>query len=159
MTLKDRLRELQCSHAGEIDWQRRRDDWLSEIESLYTEVKTWLAGFRDEGLIELDDSQQVHISEPYIGDYDAPKLIVVFPGDESIEIIFEPVGRNVVGALGRIDVYPRGMYGEKYMLILVRREEGPPIWEAWKSKYSPGKRPFDKGVLEEIIEAWLNTFA
>ncbi|HUY87431.1 MAG TPA: hypothetical protein VMV10_01725 [Pirellulales bacterium] len=155
MSLKDRLKEVQESHREDVDWEQRKDEWVNNVNRLYHEVKEWLDGLKNEDLMSFDTHSVVR-SEPMIGDYQIPQLILALPKEPSIEIVFDPIGRNVVGALGRVDVYPRGLYGQKYMLILVDRANAGTVWELWKSKYARDRRPFDKQALEEIIEEWLN---
>ncbi|HVC95993.1 MAG TPA: hypothetical protein VND64_20055 [Pirellulales bacterium] len=156
MALTDRLREIQSSQKTDVNWDQRKLEWLADVGRLFANVKQWLAEMRQQGLIQVDDSGTTDLREEHLGSYQAPRLEISVPGTESFKIVFEPVGRYILGARGRVDVYPRGLYGRKYMLILVERDDGQCVWELWKSKYARDKRAFDKQALEDIIEEWLN---
>jgi hypothetical protein len=61
--------------------------------------------------------------------YTAPGLVMEF-GDEGI--VFDPIGAMIVGAMGRVDVYPRGSRSRAVMFILAGSVQSP-VWEIWRS--------------------------
>ena len=95
----------------------------------------------------------IPISEEPLGVYEIDTLEIT-AGDETV--VFEPFGRNVIGALGRIDVYLRGFKSDAQLLLRLANLEGEGYrWELWKSKFSGSRIPFDKGCLENLLNELL----
>jgi hypothetical protein len=102
---KDSLRELfhekkQRAEAVNVDWAAKRDAWIQTVKDLYRKIEDdFLSGTKGE--IEIARTEKTVI-EAYIGEYRIPELILRV-GDE--QATFSPVGVNVVGAKGRIDLH------------------------------------------------------
>ncbi|NLX14938.1 MAG: hypothetical protein GXY44_14990 [Phycisphaerales bacterium] len=79
-----------------IDWDKRKQTWCGLVAELMREIKTW-AG--EEGW--LVQERQKQITEEHLGTYSVPELTIKTPGGY---VVAEPVGRNIVGADGRIDI-------------------------------------------------------
>ncbi len=82
--------------ATKADWERRRDDWLAKLRDLIDSIKSWAEQRR-----WLVDEQEKVIEEDHIGRYPVPTLFIQAPGGK---ILVEPVGCNIIGAQGRVDI-------------------------------------------------------
>jgi hypothetical protein len=78
------------------DWRRKRDDWLAKVGDLMDSIKAW-AGQRRWFV----DEQEKAIVEDHIGPYTVPILFIQAPAGK---IHVEPIGCNIVGAEGRVDI-------------------------------------------------------
>jgi hypothetical protein len=112
--LKDFLREkTERSTASGIDWISKRDAWIKAVERLYETIATDYLDFAAVGdAIAVDRSRMKPVREMYVGDYRIPEMTVTV-GDE--QVVFTPMGLNVVGAQGRVDV--QGERGEASLVL------------------------------------------
>lgn len=81
-----------------IDWKERKEQWIKSIDEYFTQVESYFTKYEDSVIIE---EKKYSINEEYLGSYETKKLIVKFNNDT---VTFTPVGRNVIGAKGRIDM-------------------------------------------------------
>ena len=94
--LEQKLKRLaEASAAQQEDWDKVRDEWIAEVERLYGDVKSWVETWVEKGYLSVRQSNIV-LSEEHLGDYEMPQLELT-AGSESI--VFEPVGRHILGAL------------------------------------------------------------
>ncbi|MBM4029537.1 MAG: hypothetical protein FJ280_29685 [Planctomycetes bacterium] len=82
--------------AARIDWERRRDDWLVKLRELMDSIKTWAERRR-----WFVDEHEKTIEEDDVGKYTVPTLFIQAP---SGKIVVEPIGCNIIGAQGRVDI-------------------------------------------------------
>jgi hypothetical protein len=98
-----------------VDWNKERDDWLTYLNALYQDIDTFLKPYIDSNRIN-SQYQEIELNEPDIGVYKAPRLILKIGRQE---VIFDPIGTNLIGNKGRVDVLgPAG----KARLILISRD-------------------------------------
>lgn len=88
-----------------VDWEQKRDDWLNHLDEFYDVVKRLLGNYIEQKKISTNCSKK-WINEEHIGDYEAPSLEVQIG---AARIVFDPVGTNLIGARGRVDMH--GPYG------------------------------------------------
>lgn len=114
------LREQQRStEEQKQDWDRRRQQFLTETQVLLGRIKEWLQPLAGKGLVHFSDTTSV-LDEWHAGHYTAAGLVAKFGG---AEVRFVPVGAEIVGALGRVDVEgPKG-----HVSLLLRSEMTRPI--------------------------------
>ena len=79
-----------------IDWDRKRDDWLAKVRDLIDSIKAWAEQRR----WFVDEHEKV-IEEDHIGRYPVPTLFIQAPNGK---ILVEPIGCNIIGAQGRVDI-------------------------------------------------------
>ena len=110
--LNDFFREKHA-HAGaeNIDWERKKLDWIAAIEHLYDEIKRLLSAPIENGSVIVDSRPKI-ITEDFMGTYTVPELVLRV-GEEIA--VFSPKGRNIVGASGRIDLI--GEMGEATLVL------------------------------------------
>jgi hypothetical protein len=80
----------------QVDWEQKRDDWLAKLRDLMDSIKSWAEQRR-----WFVDEQEKTIEEDHIGQYGVPTLFIQAP---SGKIHVEPIGCNIIGAQGRVDI-------------------------------------------------------
>lgn len=83
-----------------LDVEPRRQWWLSKVEALFDEVKSWLNPLIEDGTLKYETSE-VSINEEWIGHY-TTKSATIRLGMEKLEMM--PVGTIILGSFGRIDL-------------------------------------------------------
>lgn len=152
MTLEEKLKRLAEKAAEDkVDWEARKSEWISYVNQLYSEIESWLALWIERGYLTVTRTPTPKWEDP-LGDYMIDTLEIT-AGDQTV--VLEPFGRNVLGALGRIDIYLRGFKSDAQMLLLLPALDGTQRWELWKSRYSGSRHPFDKERLERLLNEWL----
>lgn len=107
--------------AAQVDWERRRDDWLARLRDLMDAIKSWAEQRR-----WFVDEQEKTIEEDRVGRYTVPTLFIQAP---SGKIHVEPIGCDIVGAQGRVDIESFPTLN-RLLLILVKG--------SWKIKTDSG---------------------
>jgi hypothetical protein len=94
----DRL--TQDAPEADSAWVAMRHEWLQHVEDFFQTVQTFLKTYIDQGKVSISFSDKT-IFEDHIGEY-VVKAAIVRIG--SSEVKFEPIGTNLIGARGRIDM-------------------------------------------------------
>lgn len=113
----------------EID-EAGRDTYLARVKSLFDEVRSWLDGT---GLSAKEES--VELWEERYGKYTAPVLKLLDGRGRRVAHL-NPVGANIIGAHGRVD-----LIGTLAKEILVYLTDGGPVFST--------KIKVGEGVIEE----------
>jgi hypothetical protein len=124
-TLNEFLRKKRDEASSpDIDWNAKKAEWITAVEQLYE----FLTGSL---LKESIDEKTVHVSEvskqiteEYIGTYAIPELRLKIGNDL---VVFSPMGVNVVGAQGRVDVR-----GDRDTVTLIRDMTPASPSQQWK---------------------------
>ena len=82
--------------AKSIDWVAKRKDWCQAIAALTSNIRMWSEN--ENWLVTRQDKE---LTEEHLGTYKVPELTIKTPGGH---LTVEPVGRNIVGAEGRVDI-------------------------------------------------------
>ena len=101
-----------------IDWNARRDAYLTAVDDLYRRIEAMLAQPVRQGDATLRREPR-QITENYLGTYDVHDLILEV-GNEHVR--FVPRGRNIVGAAGRVDVLGDG--GDATLIVQAVEDGG-----------------------------------
>jgi hypothetical protein len=128
-----------------IDWDGRVATWLSSINKLFEEIKTWLKPFEEDGLLKIKDDKVIRLNEEFIGSYDAKRLDIYFGNDI---VSLTPMGTLILGSHGRID-----MTGPKGEIMIIE-----PEWDDWKFVRRTSKRETwevndesFKAIIQELV--------
>lgn len=97
---------------SKIDWESKKNDWLSFLDILYKKFEESLKEYIDKGIIRIE-YDEVQLEEEYIGPYIANAMDIHIGGEH---IRLKPIGTNLIGAKGRVDMV--GRVGS-IMLVLV----------------------------------------
>lgn len=81
-----------------IDWSEKKDFFIKEMENFYSQVNKFVEPYKEKISINHEDYT---INEDYIGSYQTKKMILRIKNNE---IIFTPIGANLISAWGRIDM-------------------------------------------------------
>ena len=115
--LTDFLHAKAKSGHGDVDWVQRRVEWQKAIDGLFSRIVDYLSAAVQDGSVKVGYQPKL-ITEEFLGTYETHELVLQV-GDESV--VFSPKGRNIVGAMGRVDL--RGEAGEA-TLVLIPDEDG-----------------------------------
>ena len=141
-----RLAEFLKERKGLTEEVKKRSQetlaqWKQAIDVLFSQIDTWLEVAKHEGLIVKRTEAAKEITERLLGTYTVPIMEISF-ADKTIRL--EPVGRNIVGAFGRIDVFsPAGMH----MLVKLGPEK-----DDW---YLVDKEGTKRRLTRELFEDFL----
>ncbi len=127
-------------------------EWLAEIDRTLNETKFWFKPYIESGIFRIVE-KEIFITEEYLGAYRTKQLEYEFG---TFRLVFEPMGRNIFGASGRIDVYLRGNKVDKYMIVLLETEEGIRKWFLSPFKDKSIRIEFNKANMEKLIEDWID---
>jgi hypothetical protein len=135
-------KKKQSDDGGGIDWDARRDTSLTAVNGLYQQIETILADPIAKKTIMMERRKK-NLAENYIGTYAADDLILLIGGEQ---VRFSPVGRNVVGASGRVDVV-----GDRDSAVLIAQIDGR--W-GFVTARQPTLRvvPFDEPALTKVLQ-------
>jgi hypothetical protein len=86
--------------AAGVDWEKRKAEWLNGITILYADIRALLHASIDQGVVKLHENK-IEVAEDFIGTYEAKELRLAVGADR---VVFTPVGANVFGAQGRVDL-------------------------------------------------------
>lgn len=154
-SLADKLKQIAASQPdSSLDGDARQKAWVKHVDGLYKQVKAWLSDSAKSGHISFN-VQKVTLSEDNLGNYEMDSLELDLVGAH--QIIFRPVEMNILGAVGRIDVYHRGYNPHKVMLLLHDEGKNKFHWELWKGLKKEAQQPFNKDTLEALLSQWIES--
>ena len=157
-TFKEFLREQAAKEAAQgAKAKDVIDEWRAAVESLFRQVRAWLAESDPDGVIEVKQ-QQHEVREPGLGRYQVPRLDLRAFGNW-IGII--PKARRTVGAatppqkttperaIGRVDIT-----NELRRYILYRFRDGArDVWMIDDLNSEP--KPLDQEAFERALMSYL----
>ena len=101
-----------ASQEVEIDWKTKLNEWKQYISNFYNKTEGFLKPYIESGKLRLT-KRSIMLDEEYIGSYEVDALDILLGG---IKIILTPIGTNLIGAKGRVDmVGPKGTV--KFVLV------------------------------------------
>jgi hypothetical protein len=106
MTAKESVFELLKRDQDDAQGARSSRDakireWRSALEDLFRSIRSWLTDAERQKLLRIQEPAY-DLQEARYGEYPAPGLKIISPTGVTIDIV--PVGLNIVGAQGRVDV-------------------------------------------------------
>jgi len=157
MGLEDKLQKLNKSDTSKkVDLKKVLLEWQTQVKDTLDETQNWLKSYLDQGLLKVVEKEKT-INEEILGEYKVKQLEYEFG---KFRLVFEPMGRNILGAWGRIDVYLRGNKTNKYVLVLLGEKFETSKWYLSSFQNKSKRDEFNKVNLEKLIEDWIdkNTF-
>jgi len=125
--------------AARTDWERKRDDWLAKVRELTASIKIWAEQQR-----WFVDEHEKTIEEDHIGSYAATTLFIRAP---SGKIVVEPIGCNIIGAQGRVDIESFPSLN-RVLLILVNGQ-----WRIETDSRVRWPEPWSEQAFVRLVEA------
>ena len=113
MALKEKLERLRNPRPAP-DAASRVSEWQDAVRHLLDEIETWLAAYVSQGLMQ-PKRHTVDIEEDGLGRYSTERLDIDLGGGETL--VFLPVGLDVAGAAGRVDMFRAGHQSDGYRLL------------------------------------------
>ncbi len=102
----------------EVDWAKRRADWLQELDELYARMEGHLRPYTKAQEIQIERTR-IQLREDHLGSYDADKLTFKIGREK---IVARPIGTLLIGARGRVD-----LSGPRKTLKIVLLATGGPV--------------------------------
>ena len=102
----------------EVDWTKKRADWLQELDELYARMEGHLRPYTQAGEIRIERTP-IQLREDHLGTYDADKLTFKIGREK---IVAKPIGTLLIGARGRVD-----LSGPRKTLKIVLLAKGGPV--------------------------------
>ena len=124
--------------AGKRNMQAEREAWVESVESLCKKIVGWS---KEQHWSVHEDRKQV--TESRLGTYELPALMIQAP---SGRIHVDPVGRDIVGADGRVDVFS---WPTLHRMLLVRDNGG---WQLQTDSSIDWPRRWGKRAFVELVE-------
>lgn len=113
------LESQKDTNKNDINWDLKKEEWIEEVNSFLKQIGNYFTNYKDNVVI---NEQSFTINEEYLGSYEIKKLILNFNSDT---VIFTPVGRNIIGARGRIDM--EGKAGKVKFVLVGEETQSPNI--------------------------------
>ena len=110
----------EAEQAQLMNWPQRRKDWINHLNKFYELIGGFLEKYIKEEKIHIRWTTK-HINEDYIGNYDVKSLEVLIGA--VIKIHFDPIGTNLIGAKGRVDMH--GPHGTVRFLLVPKTDSSP----------------------------------
>ena len=133
------------SGRPKIDWQARKNEWISSVEQLYVFVEELLRDAIDTNDVTIQ-TIDFGISEQFVGQYHIPALELNI-GGELVE--FRPQGISIIGAAGRVDI--RGEMGIVTLLFKSEAAIGSE-WSVLLQRVPMRIIPLDQDSLKDALE-------
>ena len=128
----------------EIDWEQKREEWLQYLGQFYAQVKEFMGEYVNQNKVRLRCGSKT-LNEEFIGEYTVDTMTLDI-GPNSV--IFDPVGTNLIGAKGRVDM--RGAKGTvKFVLV---PEDTTAI--GWQFRVVVGADPAPEPDPVEPVDRW-----
>jgi len=153
MGLTEKLRAIRDAEKQKSeDIGLLKQQWQEAVDKVLNETKNWFSEYLELGLFKaIEDKKTIH--EELLGDYVVNTIEYEI---SQYRLVFEPVGRIILGSWGRIDVYFRGHKTDKYILVLLGESFENAKWQIAPSQDRTKRKDFTKENIESIIETWLD---
>jgi len=102
-----------------INWDEKKEFFIEKINEFYRQMDTFLKPYQDKISLK---SESHNINEDYIGSYQVDKKLLHI---KNKDITFTPIGTNLIGAWGRIDM--EGENGIVKFVLVPEKNDVPKI--------------------------------
>ena len=97
--------------SKKIDWESKKNEWVKLVNELCDEMKIWA---ESQGWFV--DKHEKTITEEHLGTYIVHELFIK---NSEGRLTIEPIGRNIIGAEGRVDICSFPTFNR---MLLIRSE-------------------------------------
>ena len=104
-----------------MDWEKELEEWLEHLNRLMKKIKKFLKDYIEQNRVTLEYRNK-KVTENNIGTYDV-KIVSILIGNAKVDI--EPIGRNVIGAKGRVDI--KGSMGKVRIVLVPKLAQRPRV--------------------------------
>jgi hypothetical protein len=123
----------------ELELERKKTVWVSQIETLVDAISAWATERQ-----WLVDKHQKTLNEEPLGTYSASELIIKTPQGS---VIIEPVGKNIMGADGRVDISAFPSFNR---MLLIQKKGN---WQVKTDSRIDWPKPWGKDTFYDIVKA------
>jgi hypothetical protein len=134
--------------AAKIDWVGMRDEWLSDLGSLYRQITNFLQEYIKAGTISYKFTE-IELTEENIGKYLARRMDIKI-GRQRVSLV--PVGTLLIGSKGRVDAVGSG--GRAQILLVDKRASSAADLIKVTVSINGGLPPSPPPQKEPISWAW-----
>jgi len=131
----------------QIDWDKKRDEWLSHLSNFYEKIESFLEEYTKSGKLSYQFSKK-EIVEEYISSYSVSVMNIKL-GEHRVKL--EPIGTNIIGAHGRVDLI--GANG-KVKFVLVNKYSSTPLIKITTSVEGEPEKQQVNHQVEKFELAW-----
>ena len=153
MSAADDLRsfvEGQPLRTTLLDPDRALEHWRATVDALFSDVTVWMSWITETtGAIE---RVKLDKNEDFFGSYQIDGLSVTLSGRE---FFFEPRGRVVIGADGRVDVYEVGRIDHLVLLLYFEKKNEVGAWEIRSPTDRLSGIALTSETLQEVLLRWM----
>lgn len=126
MALRDTLKAIHDREQEAVAFETQKPkiiaNWQEAVKWLLGEVRGWLAEYERDASMEFSNGV-VQLDEEALGAYSVDTLSIRV-GSAVVRLV--PVGRMVIGATGRIDMYRQGRPDESERIKFLRLDSNRP---------------------------------
>jgi len=112
------LKYEKVKKESDIDWAKKKQEWLHFVQQFYDEIEQWLKPYVDQNQLKYD-YHEISVTEEYIETYTVKAMNIYFAGQQ---VKVEPIGTLVFGTKGRIDM--EGARGIIQFLLVAQDSKG-----------------------------------
>jgi len=139
------------------DSQSEEAAWQEAVKALYQQIITWLKPLANRGLVKLfikpmptDSYYDEDTGDMELRDED--HLIIKFFNGEAIKLM--PVGLNVIGAYGRVDM----AFGLRKIMIIQKEKNGEWIFTERDGLEKSPVFPLNQVNFEQLVSTFIENF-
>ncbi len=152
MSLKEKLIQKKNAASRSVqDYEKVKSIYVDEVNKLINMIRSWFKDLAEQKLVTITDTQ-VQVQDPNIGEY-MISSIRIEAGDDTVLIM--PVGAEIIGASGRVDIYAQGKKHLAKTLLLGDDSGGNLIWLFWAPDTTLHKKGLSQPLFFEVIEGWI----
>ena len=130
-----------------VDPDEARRQWKQDLEQFNGMVEEFLREYIDQKKVSLSKITK-NMNEEIIGNYEADSLVIEIG---TSKVYFDPVGRYVIGAKGRVDM--SGPHGTVKFLLVPKDASAPRIGVRRVSITE--ERPPESELIQAVQEPWV----
>ncbi len=118
MALKDTLekRRKELASGQSFDKSAVIEEWQKAVSALMTKVVEFLQEYKNEGTLQFESST-ILLTEEALDTYQIPQMSL---RAGSAVLMIQPIGRMIIGATGRVDLYRQGRAAKDDRVMILR---------------------------------------
>jgi len=137
---------INCRQNSRLE----RENWKNKVKELYAQIKQWLMPLEQDNLLRWQEENKQNTTEGIeVGDY----LTVIFFNGQTIQ--FDPVGLEVVGAYGRVDM----RLGLHKVMIVMPKKNGNWLFAERYNREEPTLYDFNQENFEQLVTEFIESFS
>lgn len=120
MSLKDTLASLQRQEQENARWEEDKpniiSEWQKSVAALITDIRAYLEEYQESNAMHFLEND-IELTEEMLGRYRVKQLSITAG---PVMIFVQPIGRMIIGAMGRVDIFRQGRIRDEDRIVLLR---------------------------------------